>query len=71
MALSLSLNPQQGLTFNSGSQQPTGHLLSATLCGTALTADLTVTDPVAGSSRSGPACSPRSPGRRAPETLSS
>ena len=50
MALSLYLSVSQGLSFTPGSTDGVGHLLSATICGTTLTADLTVTDPKTGSS---------------------
>jgi hypothetical protein len=53
VTLSYGLDVQQGLSFAPGGQQGIGHLLSATFFGTALTADLTVTDPT--TSTSGPA----------------
>jgi hypothetical protein len=45
MALALTFSIQQGVSFTPGSTQAVGHLLSATICGAALTADLTVTNP--------------------------
>jgi hypothetical protein len=50
MALSLYLSVSQGLSFTPGSTHGVGHLLSATICGAALAADITVTDPKTGSS---------------------
>jgi hypothetical protein len=50
MALTLGFNIQQGVSYTPGSTQPVGHLLSANICGTALAADLTVTNPQTGSS---------------------
>jgi hypothetical protein len=50
MALTLGFNIQQGVSYTPGSTQPVGHLLSANICGTALAADLTVTNPQTGNS---------------------
>jgi hypothetical protein len=50
MTLSISLDVQQALAFTSGSHAAVGYLVMATVCGTALTADLTVTDPVTNAS---------------------
>jgi hypothetical protein len=46
MTLSYALDTQQGFTFTPGSRDAIGSLTAATICGTALKADLTVTDPV-------------------------
>ena len=46
MTLSYALDTQQGFTFTPGSRESIGSLTAATICGTALAADLTVTDPV-------------------------
>jgi len=46
MTLSYALDAQQGFTFTPGSRDAIGSLTAATICGTALAADLTVTDPV-------------------------
>jgi hypothetical protein len=50
MTLSFALDVQQGFSFTSGSHAAVGHLVVATVFGTALTADLTVTDPVTNAS---------------------
>ncbi len=50
MTLSFALDTQQGFTFTPGSRDPIGSLTAATICGTALNADLTVTDPVTNAS---------------------
>jgi hypothetical protein len=49
MALTLAFDISQGLNFTPGNTRAVGHLLSANICGTALAADLTVTDPQTGS----------------------
>jgi hypothetical protein len=46
MTLSSTLDIQQGCAFTPGSHAAVGHLVMATILGAALTADLTVTDPV-------------------------
>ena len=46
MTLSYALDTQQGFTFTPGSRDAIGALTAATICGTVLAADLTVTDPV-------------------------
>jgi hypothetical protein len=46
MTLSYALDTQQGFTFTPGSRDAIGSLTAATVCGTSLKADLTVTDPV-------------------------
>ncbi len=46
MTLSYALDTQQGFTFTPGSRDAIGSLTAATICGTALATDLTVTDPV-------------------------
>jgi hypothetical protein len=51
MTLSYALDTKQGFTFTPGSPEAIGSLTAATICGTALAADLTVTDPVANASR--------------------
>jgi hypothetical protein len=50
MPLSYALDVQQGFSFGSGSHAAVGHLITAAVFGTALTADLTVTDPAANAS---------------------
>jgi hypothetical protein len=46
MAISWTLNVQQGFSFTPNSHAAVGHLVMATVFGTALAADLIVTDPV-------------------------
>jgi hypothetical protein len=46
MTLSFALDTKQGFTFTPGSRDAIGSLTAATICGTTLEADLTVTDPV-------------------------
>jgi hypothetical protein len=50
MTLSYALDTAQGFTFTPGSRDSVGSLTAATICGTALKADLTVTDPVTNAS---------------------
>jgi hypothetical protein len=50
MTLSYALDTAQGFTFTPGSRDSVGSLTAATICGTALKADLTVTDPVTNTS---------------------
>ena len=50
MTLSYALDTVQGFTFTPGSRDSIGSLATATICGTALDADLTVTDPVTNAS---------------------
>jgi hypothetical protein len=50
MTLSWTLDVQQGFAFTPGSHATVGHLVMATVFGTALTADLMVTDPVTNAS---------------------
>jgi hypothetical protein len=50
MTLSYALDTAQGFTFTPGSRDSIGSLTAATICGTTLNADLTVTDPVTNAS---------------------
>ena len=50
MTLSYALDTAQGFTFTPGSRDSIGSLTTATICGTALDADLAVTDPVTNAS---------------------
>jgi hypothetical protein len=50
MTLSYALDTAQGFTFTPGSRDSVGSLTAATICGTTLKADLTVTDPVTNAS---------------------
>lgn len=50
MTLSYALDTQQGFTFTPGSRDAIGFLTAATISGTPLAADLTVTDPVTNAS---------------------
>ena len=50
MTLSYALDTAQGFTFTPGSRDSIGSLTAATICGTTLKADLTVTDPVTNAS---------------------
>lgn len=50
MALSYALDVQQGFTFTPGSHDAVGYLSTATVCGAALKADLTVTNPLTNAS---------------------
>ena len=50
MTLSYALDTAQGFTFTPGSHDSVGSLTAATICGTTLKADLTVTDPVTNAS---------------------
>jgi hypothetical protein len=50
MTLSYALDTAQGFTFRPGSHDSIGSLSAATICGTTLKADLTVTDPVTNAS---------------------
>jgi len=51
MTLSYALDTAQGFTFTPGSRDSIGSLTAATICGTTLKADLTVTDPVTNASK--------------------
>ena len=50
MTLSYALDTAQGFSFTPGSRDSIGSLTAATICGTTLKADLTVTDPVTNAS---------------------